>query len=86
MIFYYSEIMKNKGNISFINMNESHLDIPLVDNIDYTRRDEIVFGLMDVIKCPILLDTSERMVIFNDWLYDREAFEHHRNNENQRNM
>ena len=66
-------------------MEESHLNIPLIDNIDYTRRDEIVFGLMDVIKCPVMLDTTERMVIFNDQLYDREAFEHHRTNEAQRN-
>ena len=52
-------------------------DIPLIDNLDYTRHDEIIFGLMDMIKCPILLDTSERVVIFNDQLYNSEAFEHH---------
>ena len=31
-------------------MDESHLDILLVNSVDYTCQDEIVFGLMDVIK------------------------------------
>ena len=58
-------------------MDESHLDIHLIDHIDYSRRDEIVFGLMDVIKCPILLGSSDTMVIFNNQFYDRNAFEQH---------
>ena len=67
-------------------MGESPLHIRLVDSIDYTRRDEITFGLMDVIKCSILLRSSETMFIFNDQFYDREAFDRHCLNENARNQ
>ena len=64
---------------------ESHLDIRVVDSIDYTCRDKIIFAIMDIIKCPILLESSNTMVMMNDQLYDRDAFEHHRQNESTQN-
>ena len=43
----------------------SNLDTRLIPDIDFTRRDEITFDLVYIIKCPILLESSDDMVIFN---------------------
>ena len=64
---------------------ELHLNICLVDTINYTHHDEIIYGIMDIIKCPILLESSDLMVMFNNQLYNREAFEHHRQTESAQN-
>ena len=59
----------------------SNLDTRIIPLLEYTRRDEIIFSLLDIIKCPIIIGTSEDMVIFNHQFYDREAFQRHRTTE-----
>ena len=66
-------------------MSHPDLDSPLNAAIDYTRRDEITFSLMDTIKCPISLDYSENMVLFNHQFYDRTNFDSHRSSETRLN-
>ena len=55
----------------------SNLDRRLIPGVDFTRRDEITFDLVYVIKCPIALVPSNDMVIFNHQFYDRESFAEH---------
>ena len=52
---------------------------------DFTYRDELMITLEDLIKCPILLDTSDDMIIFNLQCYDKASFETHKRNEQARN-
>ena len=65
-------------------MAQHNLDFRLSSNIDYTHRDEITFSLLDVIKCPIALETTDNMIIFNHQFYNRETFEQHCRNETSR--
>ena len=66
-------------------MSNITLNTRLTPTIDYTRRDEIIFDIMDMIKCPIYLDTTDDMIIFNHQFYDNDSFGQHRHNESQRN-
>ena len=56
----------------------SNLNNCLFPGVDFTCRDEITFDLVDIMKCPILLESSGDMVIFNQQFYDRESFDSHR--------
>ena len=56
----------------------SNLDQRIIPSLEYTRRDEITFSLLGIIECPIIIGTSDNMVIFNHQFYDREAFDKHR--------
>ena len=58
-------------------MAHQHLDSRLTPNINFTRHDEITFSLMDAIKCPISMDISDNMIIFNHQYYDRHSFDCH---------
>lgn len=59
-------------------MQHQDLDSRLTPNIDYTRRDEITFSLMDCITCPISMEITDHMIIFNHQYYDRTSFDSHR--------
>ena len=52
---------------------------------DFTLYDELMIALDDLIKCPILLDTSDDMIIFNLQSYDKASFETHKRNKQARN-
>jgi len=56
----------------------SNLDQRIIPSLEYTRRDEITFSLLGIIECPIIIGTSDNMIIFNHQFYDREAFDKHR--------
>ena len=62
-------------------MAHLHLDYRLTPNIDSTRRDETTFALMDATKCPISMEISQKMIIFNHQYYDQVSFEKHERNE-----
>ena len=64
----------------------SSFDVLVNPPLAYTRRDEVITSLMDQVKCPITLDTSDTMIIFNDQLYDSDAFEQHRLHEQSQNQ
>ena len=66
-------------------MANPDLESRLTTTIDYTRRDEITFSLMDTIKCPISLDISNNMVLFNHQFYDRPNFDSHHTSETRLN-
>ena len=74
---------KNKNNLyrNMTTSNNINLDDRLTPAIDYTRRDEIIFSLVNIITCPIVLEATDDMVIFNHHFYDRNAFDQHRRNE-----
>ena len=59
-------------------MQHQDLDSRLTPNIDYTRRDKITFSLMDAITCPISMEITDHMIIFNHQYYDRTSFDIHR--------
>ena len=44
----------------------SHLDDRLFPTIDYTRRDQIITDLMDIIKCPIIQEVADDPIVFNN--------------------
>lgn len=62
-----------------------NLDSFLSPDINYTRRDEITFSLLDVIKCLISLEITNNMIIFNHQIYDRATFERHHSNKMAQN-
>ena len=66
-------------------MSNSTLNTHLTPSINYTRRDEIIFNIMDFIKCPILLDTTNEMIIFNHQFYNKDSFNQHHHNKTKRN-
>ena len=47
------------------------LDSRLTPEIDFTRHDEITFSLLDAITCPIRLEITDEMIIFNHQYYDQ---------------
>ena len=53
----------------------SRLDTRLVLEINFTVKDDAILALVDMAKCPIALDISNEMIIFNNQCYDREIFE-----------
>ena len=55
----------------------SNLDRRLIPGVDFTRRDEITFDLVYVTKCPIHIEPSNDVVIFNHQFYDRNSFREH---------
>ena len=61
------------------------LNSRLTPNIDFTRRDEITFFLMDTIKCRISMEIPQNMIIFNHQYYNRICFDKHERNENTLN-
>ena len=52
---------------------------------DFTLRDEIMLAFEDLIKCPILLDNSSEMIIFNLQCYDKQSFDTYKQGEEERN-
>ena len=67
--------------MSYINLEDRlHLEV------DYTFRDDVIFTLLEVTKCPIMLESSHDMILFNNHLYDRFSFDEHRKNESIRNQ
>ena len=45
------------------------------EEIGYCSRDEAIVTLKDICSCPLVLETTDDMIIFNDNCYDRERFE-----------
>ena len=66
-------------------MSHRHLDARLTPNIDFTRRDEITFSLLDAIKCSISMEIYKNMIIFNHQYYDHCCFDRYERIENTRN-
>ena len=58
-------------------MAHQHLDFCLTPSIEFTRRNEITFSLMDAIKCPISIEISDNMIIFKHQYYDQCSFDKH---------
>ena len=52
---------------------------------DFTRGDEIILTLHGLVTCPILLEPSHDMIIFNNHCYDKESFLHYKQGEMRRN-
>ena len=50
-----------------------------------TVYDDIIESLSGVISCPLALESTVDMIIFNDQCYDREAFGKYVSNEDERN-
>ena len=42
------------------------LDTCIVPKLDFTAHNDIILSLMDMVKCPIILDTSNDMCVFNN--------------------
>ena len=63
----------------------SNLDDHFIPSINYTRRDQIIYDLMETIKCPITLDISDDPVLFNYQFYNRAAFDTFRAGDDARN-
>ena len=61
------------------------LDSRLTPEIDFTRRDEITFSLLDTITCPIRLERTNDMIIFNHQYYDQVCFNRHERDETTHN-
>ena len=66
-------------------MSTSGLHSRIFATLDYTRWDDSVYQLLNVLECPILMLESDAMVMFNHQLYDLRAFELHRGSEERRN-
>ena len=73
LYFKLSIILQLQNQIMLL----SNLDNCLFPGVEFTCRDEIAFDLFDIIKCPILLESSSSMVIFNLHFYDRDSFDSH---------
>ena len=56
------------------NISSVNLDQRLQPEFDYTRRDELINGMMDMITCPIKIESTERVEIFNNRFYDVATF------------
>ena len=56
-------------------INTTRLYERLDPAFDYTNHDVIVETLLDVIKCPIALEISDMMIVFNDQCYDVILFD-----------
>ena len=65
--------------------SSSRLDNHINPSVDYTRHDEAITSLKEVITCIILLDTSDSMIVFNNQFYDATTFEQYRSGEDSRN-
>ena len=66
-------------------MSTSGLHSRIFATLDYTRWDDSVYQLLNLLECPILMSESDAMVMFNHQLYDQRAFELHRRSEETRN-
>ena len=62
----------------------SHLDDRLFPSIDYSCRDQIIWDLMDIIKCPIIQYIAQDPIVFNDQFYNRISFDTFHRGENER--
>ena len=40
----------------------------------FTDRDEVLVSLHDIFKCPLVLESTDDMILFNDNCYDRKRF------------
>ena len=53
-----------------------HLSKRVVDDLDYTRYDALLESIVEnFCRCPISLEITEEMVIFNQQCYDVDSFE-----------
>ena len=66
-------------------MAHLQLDSRLTSNMDFTRRYEITFSLLDCIECPICMEISNEMTIFNHQYYDKRSFDRHERAKTTRN-
>ena len=53
----------------------TRLNRRIVEHLDFTNEDEALLALVDMVKCPLALDTADNMIIFNSHCYDNEYFE-----------
>ena len=58
-------------------MSLQQLDSRLTPEIDFTCRDEITFSLLDAISCPIRLERTDDLIIFNHQYYNQVCFDRH---------
>ena len=67
-------------------MNTSRLYERLDPAFDYTNHDVIVETLLDVITCPISIDISDMMIVFNDQCYDVILFDGYKKDEYEKSQ
>ena len=53
----------------------TRLNRRIVEHLDFTNEDEALLALVDMVKCPLALDTADNMIIFNSHCYDNFYFE-----------
>ena len=56
-----------------------------VEGFNLSLRDAILIDLRRFITCPLLLDSSQNMVIFNNHCYDNDMFQGHKQSQMRRN-
>ena len=56
----------------------SRLCTRIVPELDFTVHDDTVLSLVEIVKCPIVLDVTDTMCIFNNNCYDRPNFDKYR--------
>ena len=66
-------------------MSIQQLNIRLTPAVDYTRRDEITFSLLDVVTCPIKMEITSNMILFNHQFYDQRTWKSHDDSEARNN-
>ena len=49
----------------------------LTPGVAFTRHDEITFSLLDVVTCPIRMEITSNMIMFNYQYYDKFCFKQH---------
>ena len=62
-------------------MSFQQLDSRLTQDVDFTPRDEITFSLLDIVTCPIRMEITDTMIIFNYQYYDQVCFDKHERSE-----
>ena len=67
-------------------MNTSWLNERIHPAYDYTNHDVIVESLLDIVKCPIAIEVSDLMILFNDQCYDVLQFDQYKADEYTRNQ
>ena len=67
-------------------MSSVNLDQRLQPDFNYTKRDKLIDSMIDMITCPIKMEITEQMAIFNNQCYDVQCFYYHRNQCHRKNQ
>ena len=68
---------KTQQTTTNTNMSEkaTRLDRRILDEFEFSLRDDVIQNLLDFVECPLLKNFSKDMVIFNQQCYDFERFD-----------